>query len=78
VDFCGFLFFEYIVLNWSLSFLRGGGLLYLRGGSEGRAKVRCRYLYSIFKRRRGLLYFSRCFFSRKFEKKVQNILVLHK
>ena len=32
-------------------------LLYFRGGREGRVKVACRLLYSIFRVGRGLLYF---------------------
>jgi hypothetical protein len=34
-----------------------GGLLYFRGCFEGRVKVACRLLYSIFREGRGLLYF---------------------
>ena len=35
----------------------GEDLLYFRGGREGRVKVACRLLYSIFRVGRGLLYF---------------------
>ena len=42
--------------------LKRGGLLYLRGGCEGRVRVAWRSLYSIFNEGRGLLYFSgHCF-----------------
>ena len=34
-----------------------GGLLYFRGCFEGRVRVACRLLYSIFNVGRGLLYF---------------------
>ena len=36
-------------------------LLYFGEGREGREKVACRLLYSIFRVGRGLLYFSGCF-----------------
>ena len=35
----------------------GEDLLYFRGGREGRVKIACRLLYSIFRVGRGLLYF---------------------
>ena len=42
---------------WDFFVCIGEDLLYFRGGREGRVKVACRLLYSIFRVGRGLLYF---------------------